>query len=107
MSQTTQRRERFNAMLDGHEIYDEQTREAYERDALERYAAKFYEGGAESGYSDNPDVVTRETIEELAKYATHSISDDPAWAPVDMIDLDTGRELTWDVVVRIDAPGTD
>jgi hypothetical protein len=99
MIQTTQRRERFDDLLDGHDIHDEESREAYKRDALGRYAAIFYEGG-----SEHPDVVTRETIDELVMYATGSIADDPAWAPIEMIDLDTGRNLAWEVIVKIDTP---
>jgi hypothetical protein len=99
MIQTTQRREHFDELLDGHDIHDEESREAYKRDALGRYAAIFYEGGAEY-----PDVVTRETIDELAMYATGSIADDPARAPAEMIDLDTGRDLAWEVTVNISAP---
>lgn len=86
-------------------IYSDAASEALESGEVPRYALMTSEGSAESTYTDNPNLTVHETTEALADQIAGEL--DEGWAPLEVIDLETGETVGYRVKVEITTGGDE
>lgn len=80
------------------EVYDPAAIAALRGGACSRYGLLT----AEDAYPHNPNLTLHDSIDELEKAATAEANEYPAWDPVKVVDLDTGRQLVAEVITRVE-----
>jgi hypothetical protein len=101
VDKNTTRRKHLLELAEGcQSVYDDETARMLDSGPVARFALLTSEGSPESSYRDNPNLVARDTREEIAKRASFELNE--GWCPLLITDLDTGDELGWSIKVEVD-----